>query len=163
ASGEAHALMGPNGSGKSTLAHTLMGRPGYDVLDGSVSLDGDELLGLPTWERAAKGLFLAMQYPVEVPGVRVVDLLCAAVRGRGAAGVGGGRRAAAQAGAGGSARRAAGARARGVEARDGGARGSVPRAALCAGLAGRAPEVPCARARPHGGGRVLPPRRGDDR
>jgi Fe-S cluster assembly ATP-binding protein len=83
ASGEVHALMGPNGSGKSTLAHTLMGRPEYEVLDGSVTLDGEELLGLPTWERAAKGLFLAMQYPVEVPGVRLVDFLEAAIRGRG--------------------------------------------------------------------------------
>ncbi len=82
-SGEVHALMGPNGSGKSTLAHALMGRVEYEVLDGSVTLDGDELLGLPTWERAAKGLFLAMQYPVEVPGVRLVDFLAAAIRGRG--------------------------------------------------------------------------------
>ncbi|HMG27303.1 MAG TPA: ATP-binding cassette domain-containing protein, partial [Acidimicrobiia bacterium] len=55
ASGEVHALMGPNGSGKSTLAHALMGRPEYEVLDGSVTIDGEELLGLPTWERAAKG------------------------------------------------------------------------------------------------------------
>jgi Fe-S cluster assembly ATP-binding protein len=83
ASGEVHALMGPNGSGKSTLAHALMGRPEYEVLDGSVTLDGEELLGLPTWERAAKGLFLAMQYPVEVPGVRLIDVLGAAIRGRG--------------------------------------------------------------------------------
>ena len=83
ASGEVHALMGPNGSGKSTLAHALMGRPEYEVLDGSVTLDGEELLGLPTWERAAEGLFLAMQYPVEVPGVRLVDFLEAAIRGRG--------------------------------------------------------------------------------
>jgi Fe-S cluster assembly ATP-binding protein len=83
ASGEVHALMGPNGSGKSTLAHALMGRPEYEVLDGSITLDGEELLGLPTWERAAKGLFLAMQYPVEVPGVRLVDFLEAAIRGRG--------------------------------------------------------------------------------
>jgi Fe-S cluster assembly ATP-binding protein len=83
ASGEVHALMGPNGSGKSTLAHALMGRPEYEVLDGSATLDGDELLGLPTWERAAKGLFLAMQYPVEVPGVRLVDVLGSALRGRG--------------------------------------------------------------------------------
>jgi Fe-S cluster assembly ATP-binding protein len=82
-SGEVHALMGPNGSGKSTLAHALMGHPAYEVLEGSVTLDGDELLGLPTWERAANGLFVAMQYPVEVPGVRLVDLLEAAVRGRG--------------------------------------------------------------------------------
>jgi Fe-S cluster assembly ATP-binding protein len=83
ASGEVHALMGPNGSGKSTLAHALMGRPGYEVSEGSVTLDGEELLGLPTWERAAQGLFVAMQYPVEVPGVRVVDFLAAAIRGRG--------------------------------------------------------------------------------
>jgi Fe-S cluster assembly ATP-binding protein len=83
ASGEVHALMGPNGSGKSTLAHALMGRPEYEVRDGSVTLDGEELLGLPTWQRAAKGLFLAMQYPVEVPGVRLVDFLGAAIRGRG--------------------------------------------------------------------------------
>jgi Fe-S cluster assembly ATP-binding protein len=83
ASGEVHALMGPNGSGKSTLAHALMGRPEYEVRDGSVALDGEELLGLPTWERAARGVFLAMQYPVEVPGVRLVDFLAAAIRGRG--------------------------------------------------------------------------------
>jgi Fe-S cluster assembly ATP-binding protein len=83
ASGEVHALMGPNGSGKSTLAHALMGRPEYEVRDGSVTLDSEELLGLPTWERAAKGVFLAMQYPVEVPGVRLVDFLAAAIRGRG--------------------------------------------------------------------------------
>src|SRR5437763_8808701 len=83
ASGEVHALMGPNGSGKSTLAHALMGRPDYEILGGSVTLDGEELLGLPTWERAAKGLFLAMQYPVEVAGVRLVDFLGAAIRGRG--------------------------------------------------------------------------------
>jgi Fe-S cluster assembly ATP-binding protein len=81
-SGEVHALMGPNGSGKSTLAHALMGHPAYEVLEGSVTLDGAELLGLPTWERAAKGLFVAMQYPVEVPGVRLVDLLEAALRAR---------------------------------------------------------------------------------
>jgi len=83
-SGEVHALMGPNGSGKSTLAHALMGRPGYEVVEGSVALDGEELLGLPTWERAVKGLFVAMQYPIAVPGVRMVDLLEAALRGRGA-------------------------------------------------------------------------------
>jgi Fe-S cluster assembly ATP-binding protein len=83
ASGQVHALMGPNGSGKSTLAHALMGRPEYEILEGSVTLDGEELLGLPTWERAANGLFLAMQYPIEVPGVRLVDFLGAAIRGRG--------------------------------------------------------------------------------
>jgi len=82
-SGEVHALMGPNGSGKSTLSHALMGREEYEVTRGSVTIDGDELLGLPTWQRAERGLFLAMQYPVEVPGVRVGDFLDAAVRGRG--------------------------------------------------------------------------------
>src|SRR4029450_1664159 len=82
-SGEVHALMGPNGSGKSTLAHALMGRPEYEVRGGSVAPDGEELLGLPTWERAAKGLFLAMQYPAEVAGVRLIDFLGAAIRGRG--------------------------------------------------------------------------------
>ncbi len=55
--------MGPNGSGKSTLAHVLMGRPGYEVLGGSVTLDGIDLLALPTWQRARAGLFLAMQHP----------------------------------------------------------------------------------------------------
>jgi Fe-S cluster assembly ATP-binding protein len=77
-SGQVHALMGPNGSGKSTLAHVLMGRDDYEITQGSVQLDGDELLDLPTWERAQRGLFLSFQYPVEVPGVRVVDLLDAA-------------------------------------------------------------------------------------
>ncbi len=68
-SGEVHAVMGPNGSGKSTLAHVVMGRPGYEVKAGSVRIDGEDLLGLPTWKRAQAGLFLAMQYPIEVPGV----------------------------------------------------------------------------------------------
>jgi len=58
-SGEVHAVMGPNGSGKSTLSHVLMGRPGYDVTDGQVLLDGVDLLALPTWERAQAGLYLA--------------------------------------------------------------------------------------------------------
>ena len=74
-SGEVHAVMGPNGSGKSTLCHVLMGRPGYDVVEGSVTIDGREVLGLPTWERARAGLFLAMQYPIEVPGVSLEDTL----------------------------------------------------------------------------------------
>jgi Fe-S cluster assembly ATP-binding protein len=83
ASGEVHALMGPNGSGKSTLSHVLMGRGDYEVTRGSVTVDGVELLGLPTHERAGHGLFLALQYPVELPGVRAVDLLVAAQRARG--------------------------------------------------------------------------------
>ncbi|MEJ7846212.1 MAG: ATP-binding cassette domain-containing protein, partial [Acidimicrobiales bacterium] len=74
-SGEVHAIMGPNGSGKSTLSHVLMGKPGYEVLGGTATLDGVDLLSLPTWERATAGLFLAMQYPVEVPGVRVIDVV----------------------------------------------------------------------------------------
>jgi Fe-S cluster assembly ATP-binding protein len=82
-SGEVHALMGPNGSGKSTLSHVVMGREDYEVTGGSVRLDGTELLGLPTWQRAELGLFLAMQYPVAVPGVAVGALLGAAVRARG--------------------------------------------------------------------------------
>jgi Fe-S cluster assembly ATP-binding protein len=74
-SGEVHAVMGPNGSGKSTLSHVIMGRPGYEVLGGSVTLDGVELLELPTWQRAQAGLFLAMQYPTEVPGVSLYETL----------------------------------------------------------------------------------------
>jgi Fe-S cluster assembly ATP-binding protein len=82
-SGEVHAIMGPNGSGKSTLSHVVMGRPGYEVLGGTVTLDGVDLLGLEPWERAQRGLFLAMQYPTEVPGVAVVDVLEAAFAGLG--------------------------------------------------------------------------------
>jgi Fe-S cluster assembly ATP-binding protein len=74
-SGEVHAVMGPNGSGKSTLSHVLMGKPGYEVRGGSVTLDGTDLLALPTWERAQAGLYLAMQYPIEVPGVSLVSVL----------------------------------------------------------------------------------------
>lgn len=82
ARGEVHALMGPNGSGKSTLAHVLMGRGDYEVTAGAVTLDGEDLLALPTHERAARGLFLAHQYPVEVPGVRLDDLLASAFAGQ---------------------------------------------------------------------------------
>jgi Fe-S cluster assembly ATP-binding protein len=77
-SGEVHAVMGPNGSGKSTLAHVLMGRPGYEVLEGSVTLDGTDLLAVPTWQRARAGLFLGMQHPIEVPGVSLARTLVAA-------------------------------------------------------------------------------------
>ena len=77
-SGEVHAIMGPNGSGKSTLSHIIMGRPGYEVLGGTVTLDGVDVLAMSTPERAQAGLFLAMQYPTEVPGVAVVDVLEAA-------------------------------------------------------------------------------------
>ena len=63
-SGEVHAVMGPNGSGKSTLAHVLMGKPGYEVTSGSITLDGVDLVGLAPWQRARAGLFLGLQYPV---------------------------------------------------------------------------------------------------
>ena len=73
--GETHALMGPNGSGKSTLANVLMGRPGYQVTAGEVRFKGEDVLRLTPDQRAQRGLFLAMQYPVEVPGVSVVNFL----------------------------------------------------------------------------------------
>ncbi len=82
-SGEVHAVMGPNGSGKSTLAHVLLGRPGYRVTRGRVALDGVDLLALPTWERAQAGLFLGMQYPIEVPGVSLADVLTESLRAGG--------------------------------------------------------------------------------
>jgi Fe-S cluster assembly ATP-binding protein len=74
-SGEVHAVMGPNGSGKSTLSHVIAGRPGYEVTGGSVTLDGEDLLALAPWERAQAGLFLALQYPTEVPGVSLEAVL----------------------------------------------------------------------------------------
>jgi len=73
--GEIHAIMGPNGAGKSTLAYTLGGRPGYTVTGGSAMLDGQDLLALEPHERAAAGLFLGFQYPVEIPGVSFVQFL----------------------------------------------------------------------------------------
>ena len=72
--GEVHAVMGPNGSGKSTLSHVVMGRPGYEVTGGSVTMDGQDVLAMAPWQRAQAGLFLAMQYPTEVPGVSLEDL-----------------------------------------------------------------------------------------
>ncbi|QGU02061.1 hypothetical protein CKALI_05960 [Corynebacterium kalinowskii] len=83
-SGETHAIMGPNGSGKSTLAYTLAGHPRYEVTGGEVLLDGENILDLEVDERARAGLFLAMQYPVEVPGVSMANFLrtaATAVRG----------------------------------------------------------------------------------
>ncbi|MGY9072579.1 MAG: Fe-S cluster assembly ATPase SufC [Acidimicrobiales bacterium] len=77
-SGEVHAIMGPNDSGKSTLSHVIMGRPGYEVLGGTVTLDGLDLLALPPYERARAGLFLALQYPTEVPGVSLQETIEAA-------------------------------------------------------------------------------------
>lgn len=73
--GEVHAIMGPNGAGKSTLGYVLAGRPGYEVTDGSVVFDGIDLLDLEPHERAAAGLFLGFQYPVEIPGVSNVQFL----------------------------------------------------------------------------------------
>ena len=77
--GEVHAIMGPNGSGKSTLAHVLTGRPGYEVVSGSVRFQGRDLLSLPSEQRARAGLFLGFQYPVEIPGVNNAYLLKAAL------------------------------------------------------------------------------------
>ena len=75
ASGETHAIMGPNGSGKSTLAYSLAGHPKYQVTSGTVLLDGQDVLAMKVDERARAGMFLAMQYPVEVPGVSVSNFL----------------------------------------------------------------------------------------
>ena len=74
-SGEVHAIMGPNGSGKSTLSYVLAGRQGYDVTEGSITYRGENLLALEPNERAARGLFLAFQYPVEIPGVVTMQFL----------------------------------------------------------------------------------------
>jgi Fe-S cluster assembly ATP-binding protein len=73
--GQIHALMGPNGSGKSTLSNVIMGRPGYRILEGSVVFNGEDITTLTPDQRAKRGLFLAMQYPTEVPGVSVVNFL----------------------------------------------------------------------------------------
>jgi Fe-S cluster assembly ATP-binding protein len=83
-SGEVHAVMGPNGAGKSTLSALIMGKPGYEVLAGSVTLDGHDVLAMSTWERAAAGLHLVLQYPTEVPGVALDDMLREALTERGA-------------------------------------------------------------------------------
>lgn len=80
--GEVHALMGPNGSGKSTLANTIMGHPKYTVTEGKILLKGENILELDTDERARKGLFLAFQYPSEVPGVKMNNFLRLAVAAR---------------------------------------------------------------------------------
>jgi len=73
--GETHAIMGPNGSGKSTLAYTIAGHPKYTVTSGSITFDGQDVLAMSVDERARAGLFLAMQYPVEIPGVTVTNFL----------------------------------------------------------------------------------------
>jgi Fe-S cluster assembly ATP-binding protein len=73
--GEVHAIMGPNGSGKSTLSYVMAGKPGYEATKGEILLDGENLLGMDADERAAKGLFLAFQYPLEIPGVATMTFL----------------------------------------------------------------------------------------
>lgn len=80
--GEIHAIMGPNGTGKSTLSESIMGNPAYKVTRGSVKLDGQELLGLPVDERARAGIFLAMQYPAEIPGVTNAEFIRGALNAR---------------------------------------------------------------------------------
>ncbi len=77
--GEVHAIMGPNGSGKSTLGHVLSGRPGYEVTAGTITYNGQDVLALETEERARAGIFLAFQYPVEIPGVSNMEFLKASV------------------------------------------------------------------------------------
>jgi Fe-S cluster assembly ATP-binding protein len=73
--GQVHAIMGPNGSGKSTLSYVMAGKPGYEVTEGQVLLDGEDLLTMEPDERAAKGVFLAFQYPLEIPGVTTMNFL----------------------------------------------------------------------------------------
>src|SRR6187399_2336876 len=73
--GQIHAIMGPNGAGKSTLAYVLGGRPGYEVTEGSVTFDGQDLFALEPHERAAAGMFLGFQYPVEIPGVSLLQFI----------------------------------------------------------------------------------------
>jgi Fe-S cluster assembly ATP-binding protein len=80
--GEIHALMGPNGSGKSTLANTIMGHPSYEVTEGSIVFNGDDITEAPAHERARAGLFLAFQYPVAVPGVSVANFLRMAINAK---------------------------------------------------------------------------------
>jgi Fe-S cluster assembly ATP-binding protein len=82
-SGQVHAVMGPNGAGKSTLSGAIMGHPGYEVLEGTVTLDGEDMLATPVWERAAAGLHLVMQYPTEVPGVALDSVMTEALAARG--------------------------------------------------------------------------------
>lgn len=83
-SGEVHAIMGPNGAGKSTLSAAIMGKPSYEITGGSITLDGKDVLQMATWERAVAGLHLVMQYPTEVPGVRLSEVLAEALGARNA-------------------------------------------------------------------------------
>ena len=82
-SGEVHAVMGPNGAGKSTLSAAIMGKPGYTVTEGSIMLNGSDIVAMPTWQRALAGLHLVMQYPTEIPGVGIDELLSEALSERG--------------------------------------------------------------------------------
>ncbi len=82
-SGEVHAVMGPNGAGKSTLSAVIMGKPGYTVTKGSIMLNGSDIVAMPTWQRALAGLHLVMQYPTEIPGVGIDELLSEALTERG--------------------------------------------------------------------------------
>jgi Fe-S cluster assembly ATP-binding protein len=88
--GEVHAVMGPNGAGKSTLGYSLSGRPGYEVTNGSASWNGQDLLGLDPAERAAKGVFLSFQYPMEIPGVPAMTFIRTALNAQKRARRGGG-------------------------------------------------------------------------
>jgi len=80
--GEIHALMGPNGSGKSTLANVLLGNPAYEVTEGQIIFDGEDLLEMEADERSRAGLFLAFQYPVSIPGVTLANFLRLAINSR---------------------------------------------------------------------------------
>ncbi len=82
-SGEVHAVMGPNGAGKSTLSAAIMGKPGFTVTKGSIMLNGSDIVAMPTWQRALAGLHLVMQYPTEIPGVGIDELLSEALTERG--------------------------------------------------------------------------------
>ena len=82
-SGDVHAVMGPNGAGKSTLSAVIMGKPGYTVTEGSIMLNGSDIVAMPTWQRALAGLHLVMQYPTEIPGVGIDELLSEALTERG--------------------------------------------------------------------------------
>ena len=82
-SGEVHAVMGPNGAGKSTLSAVIMRKPGYTVTEGSIMLNGSDIVAMPTWQRALAGLHLVMQYPTEIPGVGIDELLSEALTERG--------------------------------------------------------------------------------
>ena len=82
-SGEVHAVMGPNGAGTSTLSAVIMGKPGYTVTEGSIMLNGSDIVAMPTWQRALAGLHLVMQYPTEIPGVGIDELLSEALTERG--------------------------------------------------------------------------------